>query len=273
MHHSPNSAPNGLIGEFVRTDNPGEFIDAFPRLITPTTDESPYFFQFTRWNKPTSAAESIREPTYISQGNPLWIAGLGVYAITLATALLFGPFLLGRRPPSSPGLTRYFAGLGMGYIMVELALMSQLTLLVGHPLRAFGVTLAGMLISSGIGSLQAHRFRSLRWLPIVLVASVAMLQWIIPAVTDAARTWDVWTRCLAALVITTPAGFLLGLPFAHRIDRIPADQIPWAWATNALFSVVGAITVIAVSMTLSFSAVLWGAVLIYAVALLTPDPE
>lgn len=268
VHHAPGLERDGLIQQFIHTDSPTEFVASFPRLIAPTTDESPYFFQFTRWTKPTTAATAIREPTYISQGNPLWIAALGAYALVMVFGLLFGPILLGRRTAPSPGLTRYFAGLGMGYIMVELALMNKLTLLVGHPIRAFGVTLAGMLVASGFASLQAHRFKTLRWIPLALGGTIILLNANLGSLTELTANWSVAARCSIALAITAPMGLLLGLPFAHRVACISEEEIPWAWATNALFSVVGTILVIAISMTVSFSAVLWAAVFIYAAALL-----
>ena len=63
-----------------------------------------------------------------------------------------------------------------------------------------------------------------------------------------------------------------GLPFAHRIARLDPDAIPWAWATNAVCSVVGAIAVVVISMTASFAAVCWTAVAIYGIALYGPNP-
>lgn len=273
IHHAPGSDRDGLIQQFINTDFPEAFVSSFPRLIEATTDESPYFFQFTRWTRPTTAATAIREPTYISQGNPLWIVGLGTYALVLAFGVLFGPILMGRRAPPAPGLTRYFAGLGMGYIMVELALMNKLTLLVGHPIRAFGVTLAGMLVASGFASLQAHRFKTMRWIPLALAGTVVLVNGSLDSLINFVAHWSVAARCTMALAITAPMGLMLGLPFAHRIDGIAEEEIPWAWATNALFSVIGAILVIAISMTVSFSAVLWVAVGIYAVALMPPQRD
>jgi ABC-type Mn2+/Zn2+ transport system permease subunit len=62
---------------------------------------------------------------------------------------------------------------------------------------------------------------------------------------------------------------LLGIPFAYGIrvlnERSPA-LIPWAWAINGCFSVVGSILTVVISMTLGFSAVLCIAALIYTSA-------
>ena len=272
LHHAPGHDAPGLLQQFVRTPNPQDFVDRFPRLIKPTTDQSPYFFQFTRWDSPNAAATAIREPTYISQGNPLWILGLGGYSIAIAVLLLYGPLWVGRRRPATVGVTRYFAGLGLGYIMIELALMNSITLLVGHPMRAFSITVAGMLVTSGIASLNAHRFGNLRWLPVALAAAIGITLALLPAVTEHAHSWPIAARCIAAVAFLSPIGLLLGLPFAHRVSQLDPDSIPWAWATNAVCSVVGAVAVIAISMTASFAAVCWTAVAIYGIALYGAEP-
>ena len=49
----------------------------------------------------------------------------------------------------------YFGCLGLGFMLVEIAVMQQLSLVLGHPAYSVSVTLAGMLIACGIGSLVA----------------------------------------------------------------------------------------------------------------------
>jgi len=275
LHYAPGSTDTGLISTFIRTPNPSGFIDAFPRNIQPTYDDSPYFFQFTRWTRPDLAMMTIREPTYISQGNPLWIAGLGLYTVLMAVLLLYGPFILSARRPGTGQPTRYFAGLGMGYVMIELGLMHKLTLLLGHPMLSFSVVLAGMLLASGVGSLLSERTQSVRWIAPALLAWALSVHWGVPELTSVAQSWDGWLRICAALAITAPVGLILGIPMAHGLARIPAEEVPWAWATNALFSVMGAIAVIVVSMTLTFSSVLAAGTAVYFISLRTPlgDPS
>ena len=139
-------------------------------------------------------------------------------------------------------------------------------------MRAFGITVAGMLMTSGIASFNAHRFASLRWLPLVLAATMGTTLTFLPLVTEQAYSWSITARCIAAFAFIAPIGLLLGLPFAHRIASLDPDSIPWAWATNAVCSVVGAIAVVVISMTASFAAVCWTAVAVYSIALYGPNP-
>ena len=46
----------------------------------------------------------------------------------------------------------YFAGLGLGFIAVELALLQHLTLLLGHPIFTLSILLSVLLLFGGLGS-------------------------------------------------------------------------------------------------------------------------
>ncbi len=46
----------------------------------------------------------------------------------------------------------YFASLGAGFIAIELTLLQNLTLLVGHPIYTLSVLLFTLLATSGLGS-------------------------------------------------------------------------------------------------------------------------
>ena len=257
------------VSRFVFSADPQQFIDTFPRHIAPTHDDSPYFFQFTRWTQPSIAAQTIREPTYISQGNPLWLLGMGGYSIAMALLLLYGPFVLGIGDRGQSQTTRYFAGIGVGYVMIELALMHKLGLLLGHPMLSFSVVLASMLLSSGVGSLLSTKIKSIRWVVGFLCICVAAIHWGLESLTYASADWHQLARIAVAVGICFPIGLVLGFPFVYGLRSIDADQVPWAWATNALFSVIGALAVIVVSMTVSFSAALALGLVAYLIALTT----
>ena len=92
--YAPGRDVRGFVPAFIRAEDKQEFIDACPRNISPTTDDKPYFFNFTRWSKPLASQEFLEEPTCVSQGNPLFLlvqlgvsAALGV-RIAIAVALL-----------------------------------------------------------------------------------------------------------------------------------------------------------------------------------------
>ncbi len=269
--HLPGREIPGLISTFIRSQDRQAFIRAFPRNISPTHDDSPYFFNFTRWTRPALAAATIREPSYISQGNPLFILGhLAVCSSFAALALLLSHKGKGTGPRSSWGSMLYFAMVGLGFIGIELGLMQKLTLLLGHPLLSLSITLTGLLLSSGCGALLSGRWALDGWrvwsVPVGIALWVTALLLGLPVVVTATIAWPVWARCLLALAMLAPGGLLLGIPFAWGLARVRPDMVLWAWAVNGFFTVTGSVLTVLVSMVLGFSWVLWGSTLAYLLA-------
>jgi hypothetical protein len=267
VHHLPGMVSTNLISSFVRTPKPDTFINAFPRNISPTTDDIPYFFQFTRWTRPDVAATTIREPTYISQGNPLFLLGHLAWSLLVAGCALFIPLLTRQRPSGSGRLSLYFSALGMGFILVELGLIQRLTLYLGHPMRSLTVTLAGLLIASGLGSLYSSKVRDIRWIPPVLALLLLGWNFSFDSITQMTLGNSLWLRIPIALAVVMPIGFILGIPFAWGLARCEHSAVPWAWATNAFFTVLGTLLTVIISMTFGFSAVLMVGACVYFAAI------
>jgi hypothetical protein len=50
--YTPGKTLSNVVEKFIRTPNKSVFIEDFPRNISPTSDDKPYFFNFTRWSDP-----------------------------------------------------------------------------------------------------------------------------------------------------------------------------------------------------------------------------
>ena len=51
----------------------------------------------------------------------------------------------------------YFAALGAGFMLLEVALLQRFVLLLGHPVYSLTVTLFALLLGTGLGSLLSRR--------------------------------------------------------------------------------------------------------------------
>ena len=119
--------------------------------------------------------------------------------------------------------------------------LARLTPLVGDPVLAASLTIGGVLLFSGAGSLAAQRIARApgRRLPLLLlllvvVAGVDLL--LIPVASARAGAWPAFARCLAALVLVAPSGLLMGFPMPlalARLERGAPALIPWAWGSTA----------------------------------------
>ena len=267
----PGLPGEGLVEQFIRSPDPAGFIAAFSRDIRPPVDDRPYFFAFTRWDAPARARETLREPTHVSQGNPLLILGqLGLHGLA-AFCLLWLPLRWRRTTKHGPGRSGlFFAGLGLGFILAELGLMQKMLLLLGHPGLSVPVSLGGLLVWAGLGArwsqhLDPTRQQGILWGACIggLVVGVGA---VLPGFVAWSLGWSVTARVALALALLAAPGVAMGVPMALGIRRLESrlpGSIPWAWAINGCLTVVGSIGSVVVSMNLGFTWVLGLAALSY----------
>lgn len=283
LSYLPGRDIPGVVQDFVRSPDKAKFIEDFPRAISPTTDDQPYFFNFTRWDAaPADAAKYMNEASSISQGNPLFLWGQLAFSAIVAMLLIVVPLWFRRQQQRGAHAGRffvYFTGIGVGFIFIEIAMMQKLTLLLGQPLYSIVVTLFSILIFTGLGS-----YLSGRWLDgsvgraRAIPAGIAVLMLAVAlgsgAVVDACIGSSLTVRALVAGGMVAPVALLLGMPYAHGVrllERSNPQFVPWAWAVNGSATVVGSVATVLVSMQVGFNAVLVAAAGIYAVAFLATD--
>jgi hypothetical protein len=238
-----------------------QFYDLFTTKVYPVTDDDPYFLSF---EKPLPAVvESL------------------LYASFVIVALfLVIPFAWIRRSGREKELgirsmIPYFAALGMGFILIELALLQKLILLLGNPTMTFAILLFTLLISSGSGSLVSSRFIRNNTRNLVLVISgIAVLGMLYAALlpimiyTTIALPFEL--KAMVSITILAPIGFLMGMPLPtgmRLLKEYRPEYIPWMWAINGAFSVLGAVISIMLGIIFGSSEVMILGILIYLVAL------
>jgi hypothetical protein len=145
--------------------------------------------------------------------------------------------------------------------MIEILLMQEFSLFLGHPVYAISVVLFSLLIFSGAGSLASAALigDSARRLTVALVilAGVVVASFsLFPSLFAAFLGRPFPVRAFVALVAILPAGFLMGVPFPAGIRqaslRIPRI-IPWAWAVNGFASVASSSLCVLLAMEVGFS--------------------
>jgi hypothetical protein len=270
----PSRPVPGFIDDFLRAPDKQRLIEAFPEDISPTSDDRPYFFNFTKWRHPIESIRRIGDIPAVSQGNPFFLLSQLLLSIVLSAALILWPLRRQARAPG-PGALRllaYFSSLGIGFISVEIALLQKLTLLLGQPVFSLTVTLFSLLVFTGLGSLKlAPRFqpgsRAIWIVPVAIVGYIALFNLVSGSVVNAAIAAALPWRIAVAVSMLAPLGLLLGVPFAYGLRVCHAydpQLIPWAWAINGCLSVVGSILTVVISMNFGFSIVLWSACVVYA---------
>ena len=250
------------------------FLAEYPLDIRPTTDDRPFFFHTTR------LADQFQVAFGKSMlfGNGL-SALLTLFGISTVLVILFiiGPLLLvvRQRGTGWPAWLVYFGALGAGFMLLEVALLQQFVLLLGHPVYSLTVTLFSLLLGTGLGSffsrrIAADRVKAITMRAALIIAAVGLLApWLVPALINIAIPWSLTLRILTAVAILLPLGFVLGLPLPGGMrllaERSP-EIIPWGWGLNGAFSVVGATLAVFIAMNWGFSTALLAGAATYAAA-------
>ncbi len=227
--------------------------------LTPATDDRPFFFNMLRpgdWLRDKGEVDAM-DVSFL--GN-LQATQTLVYAtlVSLLLTLITVVAPLRRRAEGLRELpTRmvvaacaYFALIGLGFMFVEIALLSRLNVLLGHPTTSLAVLLGGIIFFTGVGSLLSERAPiqkrafALAYpiIPALLVAAAAFASG--PALAALSGA-GLATRVLAGLsLVGIPAlgmglGFPLGLRLVGRASPDPERPSlgPWLWGINGAFGV------------------------------------
>lgn len=169
------------------------------------------------------------------------LLALAVCALPLFSrrALGVGAGLLGRA-------LVYFPALGLGFLLVEIALIEHAAFLLGDRVSGFALVLTAMLVFSGLGAMAAGRFAATprRGLAIAVAVVASWCALALPGLREATLALvdlPAWARAAAILVAVAPLAVAMGLPFPIGLDRFQSERaglLPWAWALNGAFSVI-----------------------------------
>ncbi len=274
LDHGPGRVRGGVVEAFVRADDKAAFQASVPSRIDPVFDDRPYFFHFNRFLDWAGARELLNAPASQVQGNPLFVLVQLAVAALLSALLLLLP-LRGRArveagAPIGAALG-YFLAVGVGFVAIEVTLMQELTLLVGHPVHSITVTLASILVATGLGSFLTRRSfarADAPFLAVPIALAVLAIAWngLGPDLVRWGAAQETPVRLVLGALVVAPFGLVLGVPFAHGIallERRAPSLVPWAWAINAAGTVVGSIVTALASMELGFSVVLLAGVACY----------
>lgn len=258
-------------------EDPTRWDPPHPVNIAPPTDDSPFFFHMLRLRDALARFGRVREDP--NRTAVVVLGGLLLGAFILTSLLILLPFLFGReggRPtPGSGGLFLYFAGIGFGFLLVELSQMQRLIVFLGHPTYGLSVVLVSLLLSSGVGSLLTRgvdpisdRGTAMSRL-VLLVALLVVFGAVTPALLKGLESLTTPLRILVSVVLLFPIGVFMGSAFplgmGLALTRSPA-LTPWLWGINGATSVCASVLSVAIALTAGISAAFWTGVGCYAVA-------
>ena len=258
-------------------DSARHFADTYTFAVSPASDARPYPHRFLR-------ASSIRTMLLPGSTSLLPFAEWGYIAIfatlaqsaLLAALLMVLPPALRRRSVRQPSgvsisVVAYFGAIGFGFMAAEIALIQQLTLLLGHPVYAVAVALAAILIFSGVGSASSDLLtpRRARMAGAALAAALALCAAGLLGLVHLLQPAPLALRGTAAFMLLAPVAAGMGMLFPLGLRALPRGEsgaIAWAWAMNGFASTVAVPLAALIAVEGGSRVLLLSAAMAYAVA-------
>jgi hypothetical protein len=258
--------------------------DSYPYDVRPITDDSPFFWHFTPFRDVLADfGEPIDRGDFeVDVGERVLLLLLGIATLFAAVFLLL-PFV--RIRTIWAGLPRkrrsalYFTALGLGFMFFEITLIQRLVLFLGYPTYSLTVTLAAILLSTGVGALLSSRYQAragrAAWVLLGGLAALTLFYELgLTPLTDALLGLPFAARVAVAFGVLAPLGVCLGafmplgLGSVAALTNHPREYVAWGWAVNGFASVIGAVLTTMLAMALGFGVVLVLALIVYGVAVL-----
>jgi hypothetical protein len=247
--------------------------------IRPPVDARPFFFNQLHVTRPLQVLKLILEKSKSA------IHGYAHAVANLYIIILFAAFMVGctivfplRRALSEGNKvflkegTAWFFLIGLGFMLMEIALLQRMSVYLGHPAYSLGVLLFSLVLSTGAGSLLSDRFplstETARQIWALLTAFVAVLGMallgkLMVAYADA----DLMARAILCVCFTLPIGCLLGFGFPTGMalaQRLNPRATAWFWGINGAAGVMGSGLAIALNMAFGLQATMIVGALCYA---------
>ena len=255
--------------DLLRSSDPSNYERHYKFDISAVNDNRPFFFYivqprglFTFLQGATKASADYK----VNKAVPLLFELLGISIVAVGVMIVLPPLLLGTRIPRNRSVQiflLYFLAIGVGYILIEVALIQKFVLFLGHPTYALTVVIFSLLLSSGLGSVCSGKLAAGGRLSAVL-GLVALVVALLGVVVTLALTPLVGLPLEAKIPLTVllifPAGFAMGIPFPAGLARLELWHKPalrWAWSLNAASSVLGSVGALLCAIYFGLLQTLW----------------
>ena len=242
--------------------------------IRPILDSRPYYTGFLKMNE---------LPMYLDQLSDIseeW--GYLLLFAMLIQACIFGLIVImlpviGRRKTlfkkrrGTIGVILYYAGLGLGFMLIEIYLIQRLAVFLSNPTYSTSMVITVMLISSAVGNIISGFFKKYRVfvVPIACVFIGGGLLFYIYGLDNFLAGFhasSMMTRFLVSALIIAPPAFFMGIPYPNGLDSLQERKphlLPWAWGMNGGLSLVGSAMARLLSVSSGFPVLLKIGIAIY----------
>lgn len=233
--------------------------------VSPATDDAPFYHCFFSWDRMNRLFDATTGSWRILIQGGFLTPVLFIESALLSFVLILLPVWVRKKEEKTLLSWRakgtaliYFFMIGIGFMFLEITLISKLVILFDTTAFSMTVVMASLLLSSGLGSLWANRKldRFLHFHVFILfliVVSLFVYSLLLPIAIQGILPLSLAFRLLLTAALIFPLGFMMGMPYPLGLSLVGQSDssfIPWALCANSCASVVS--SSLAVLLALSF---------------------
>ena len=253
--------------------------------IRPIEDSRPYYSGFLKLGKLPMYLERIEDVS--EEWGYLLLLGMLVQACIFGLIVILLPVIvrwkeLSQNRKGTVGVIFYYAGLGLGYMLIEIFLIQRLSVFLSNQTYSASIVITVMLVFSALGNLSSSFFKA--WRPwVVLGACVLVAAGILFYILGMDgflvkyHSSGLSVRILVSALIIAPVAFFMGVPYPNGLDALQASRpnlLPWAWGMNGGLSLVGSALARILAVSSGFPVLLGVGIAVYLmIGLLFPMNE
>lgn len=223
----------------------------------PVTDDTPYPHLSTGWREAAGGLliGTVEQRSQLDVGVLVGVVTFAVAGLAASMFILLPLLALRRQDDASwpSGLrirsVAFFALIGGGFLVIEIAWIDQLQLFLGHPVYATTAVLACFLVFAGFGSLWSQRQpphsarRRLHTAVGVIAVACLLYVTLVPTWLTGLADQGIMVRIGTVVILLAPLAFAMGIPFPTALQYLAIRSpglVPWAWGINGSASVIAA---------------------------------
>ena len=256
--------------------------------LSAVTDNNPFFFHFFKWNKIFETYRLMGEKWQLFLEGGYILPVILVQSLFVGILLILLPFFISKGKGVisffNGHVFIYFTALGLGFMFIEIILIEKFILFFGHPIFSLSIVLFSILFFSGLGSYLSEMSLSKQNGPdfsiknvlivrlIFLILMICLYWLFLSSLLRLFLGYGNLIKSISAVIIIAPLGVLMGIPFPLGIRLISLknrDLIPFAFAVNGVFSVLGSILCMTLAVSLGFQTILLFSAFAYSLALVS----
>ena len=242
--------------------------------IRPILDSRPYYTGFLKMDELPMYLDQLRDIS--EEWGYLLLFAMLIQACLFGLIVILLP-IVGRRKTlfkkrrGTIGVIFYYAGLGLGYMLIEIYLIQRLAVFLSNPTYSTSIVITVMLISSALGNITSGLLK--RWRVFVVPISCVfigggLLFYILGLDSFLAIFFSssMMTRFLVAALVIAPPAFFMGVPYPNGLDSLQETKphlLPWAWGMNGGLSLVGSAMARLLSVSSGFPVLLQIGIAVY----------